>query len=112
MQNKHVHPIRRVTGSTVAVLDALLSHDEPVWGLLLAREVGKAPGGIYPILNRLEAAGWVTPRWEDDAEPGRPRRRLYVLTELGAREAAATSAAYHARQVRTQPGRATEVGLA
>jgi len=107
-----MNPIQRVTGSTIAVLDALLSHDEPVWGLLLAREVGKAPGGIYPILNRLETAGWVVPRWEDDAEPGRPRRRLYVLTDIGAREASATSAAYHERQARSQSSRAAEVGFA
>ncbi len=49
----------------------------------------RATGTIYPILARLEAAGWVVSDWEaiDPAEEGRPRRRLYYLTGAGALQA-------------------------
>ena len=38
-------------------------------------------GTLYPLLARLEAAGWFTSEWEDvdPSEVGRPRRRLYKL---------------------------------
>jgi PadR family transcriptional regulator len=44
-------------------------------------------GTLYPLLARLEAAGWFTSQWEDvdPREVGRPRRRLYKLTGLGQR---------------------------
>ena len=46
------------------------------------------PVRFYPILFRLERAGWLESRWED-GDPkalGRPRRRLYQVTALGARK--------------------------
>lgn len=44
-----------------------------------------ASGTLYPILLRLESAGWFLSRWEDvdPAEVGRPRRRLYRITPTG-----------------------------
>ena len=51
------------------------------------------PRAPYPILARLELAGWAETRWEDPAThvaEGRPRRRYYQLTGQGvvqAREA-------------------------
>jgi DNA-binding PadR family transcriptional regulator len=44
-----------------------------------------ASGTLYPILLRLESAGWFVSRWENinPAEAGRPRRRLYRLTPTG-----------------------------
>lgn len=44
-------------------------------------------GSLYPILLRLEAAGWLSSHWEDidPKEAGRPRRRYYRLTMLGQR---------------------------
>ena len=44
-----------------------------------------SPGTLYPILLRLESAGWFVSRWEaiDPVSAGRPRRRLYRLTPSG-----------------------------
>jgi PadR family transcriptional regulator len=40
------------------------------------------PGKLYPLLRRLQVAGWVTDWWErvDPSVVKRPRRRLYRLT--------------------------------
>lgn len=48
-----------------------------------ATKVGS--GTLYPMLARLEAAGWLTSEWEviDPSEAGRPRRRFYKLTAVG-----------------------------
>jgi len=48
-----------------------------------ATKVGS--GTLYPMLARLEAAGWLTGEWEviDTSEAGRPRRRFYRLTAVG-----------------------------
>lgn len=45
-----------------------------------------AHGTLYKALGRLELAGLVTSEWEDAGEAaaeGRPRRRLYSVTDLG-----------------------------
>lgn len=76
-------PITRVTAPTVDVLDALLAAQEPMWGLAIAKQTGRTPASIYPILSRLEAGGWLQGSWEDDAERPGPRRRLYQLTNAG-----------------------------
>lgn len=61
------------------------------YGLDLIRSTGLPGRTVYPVLERLERAGWVTARWEDlDATAaGRPALRSYRLTAEGA--AAATS---------------------
>jgi PadR family transcriptional regulator, regulatory protein PadR len=47
-----------------------------------------AHGTLYKALSRLEEFGLLTSRWEDAATvEGRPRRRLYELTNQGARVA-------------------------
>ena len=53
----------------------------------LATNVGS--GTLYPLLMRLEEAGWLSSEWEDvDAsEVGRPRRRNYTITGEGQRAA-------------------------
>jgi DNA-binding PadR family transcriptional regulator len=88
-------PGPRITTQTAAVLTALLARDE-AWGFELSRETGLKAGTMYPILARLQAAGWVEDRWEDPAvwrETGRPPRRYYRLTTTGrARAAHATTA--------------------
>ena len=63
--------------------------DEELYGLKIARNAGRKAGSVYPILDRLESAGWVTSSWEDDAARSGPRRRYYELTESGASAAAA-----------------------
>jgi DNA-binding PadR family transcriptional regulator len=80
----------RVTGPLLKVLRALLcSPSTDIYGLELSRATGLKSGTLYPLLDRLEAAGWVTSRWEDvdPVREGRPRRRFYSLTGLGAHEA-------------------------
>jgi DNA-binding PadR family transcriptional regulator len=55
------------------------------YGLEIVDSTGLMPGTIYPILARLEAAGWIDSRWEDvdHHAAGRPRRRYYRLTAEG-----------------------------
>jgi PadR family transcriptional regulator len=59
-------------------------------GAEIAREAGIGSGTLYPLLQRLENAGWLKSEWEDvkATEVGRPRRRLYKLTGHGQTEAA------------------------
>ncbi|BCW17502.1 hypothetical protein NtRootA9_02100 [Arthrobacter sp. NtRootA9] len=68
----------RVTPATALVLEALLSADS-VWGLQIVKDVGKKPGTVYPILERLEAAGWVKGEWDSSEARKGPRRRYYRL---------------------------------
>jgi PadR family transcriptional regulator, regulatory protein PadR len=80
----------RVTLPTAAVLRQML--EDPVaeyYGFALAEATSFPSGTIYPILARLEAAGWLTSFWEDGdpAELERPRRRMYRLTGAGAHAA-------------------------
>jgi len=62
--------------------------DQPIgawYGLELGAAAGLKSGTIYPLLARLEKAGWLESEWED-VDPsvvGRPRRRLYRLTGHG-----------------------------
>jgi PadR family transcriptional regulator PadR len=76
----------RVSLQTLRVLEAFL--EDPTAELAGAdvQKRGKlASGTLYPILLRLEAAGWFVSRWEavDPVHVGRPRRRLYRLTPSG-----------------------------
>lgn len=68
----------RITPATALVLEALLSA-ESVWGLQIVKDTGKKPGTVYPILERLEAAGWVRGEWDATEERKGPRRRYYRL---------------------------------
>lgn len=80
----------RLTAQTLKVLSALISSRlEEISGAEIARGTKLASGTLYPILFRLEEAGWLTSRWEaeDPRELGRPRRRLYKITGAGARNA-------------------------
>src|SRR6267154_1323661 len=71
----------RMTLPTQMVLRALL--DEPTkqqYGLELCARAGLQSGTLYPILARLEQAGWIESAWEDPEvhlAEGRPRRRYY-----------------------------------
>ncbi|SNT60531.1 Transcriptional regulator PadR-like family protein [Streptosporangium subroseum] len=88
----------RLTLQTLLVLRVLLDDlGEEHYGLELAAKTGLPNGSIYPILARLERAGWVDSDWEDinEAAEGRRRRRYYRLTTRGAlsaREALASAA--------------------
>lgn len=76
--------LTRLTPATADVLAALLDAAEPTWGLRIVRAAGRPTGSVYPILERLERAGWLSSVWEDDPERTGPRRRLYELTADGA----------------------------
>ncbi len=56
-------------------------------GADLMRTAGTSSGTLYPILLRMEKAGMLISRWEDDRpeDLGRPRRRYYKLSAAGAR---------------------------
>lgn len=88
-----------MTLNTFKVLSALLEQPGSA-GADLCRATGLASGTIYPILFRLEEAGWLSSAWEegDPAVLGRPRRRFYRVTGEGAsaaqKHASGMSAAY------------------
>jgi PadR family transcriptional regulator, regulatory protein PadR len=78
----------KITRETQAVLAAFLR--DPTkhrYGFDISKEAHLASGTIYPILARLEAAGWIKSQWEDvdESAVGRRARRYYKLTGEGAR---------------------------
>jgi DNA-binding PadR family transcriptional regulator len=79
-----------MSAATLKVLGLLLwSGNDELSGAEIGRAKKLASGTLYPILFRLEKAGWLQSRWEtgDASALGRPRRRLYRLTPLGAQNA-------------------------
>lgn len=80
----------QLTSQTLKVLMALMNN---LCNELSGAEIGKLTklqtGTLYPILLRLEQAGWLESRWEIEAPEflGRPRRRFYHVTTLGAQQA-------------------------
>lgn len=77
----------RFTVQTAMVLDALLQNPGAC-GSELTRITRLSSGSLYPILIRLEQAGWLSSEWEQQlpTELGRPRRRNYTVTAVGERE--------------------------
>jgi DNA-binding PadR family transcriptional regulator len=76
----------RLTQPTLKVLRLLLEKPrEGRSGAEMSKATKVASGTLYPMLARLEAAGWLTSEWEaiDPSEAGRPRRRFYKLTSVG-----------------------------
>lgn len=82
----------RMSAQTIKVLGALMSSPGVERsGAEIGQATKLASGTLYPILARLEQAGWFESRWETERPQvlGRPRRRLYRLTALGATSARA-----------------------
>ena len=79
-----MEPLARFGRATLDVLEVLLASPDPRWGLELIKVTGRPSGTVYPLLDRLEKAGWVTSHWDDDADRPGPRRRMYQLTADGA----------------------------
>ena len=78
----------RITIPLLKVVDAMLqAPDEHHWGFEIMKRTGLKSGTLYPLLARLETAGWVESDWGPETHPGRPRRRNYRLTGLGVRSA-------------------------
>jgi PadR family transcriptional regulator PadR len=92
-------PLRelRMSLQTLRVLEAFLENPtEELSGADVQRRGSLASGTLYPILLRLESAGWFTSRWEtiDPSAIGRPRRRLYRVTTTGLRRASEVFATF------------------
>src|SRR2546423_13974810 len=85
----------RLTQPTLKVLRFLLEKPrEGRSGAEMSRATKVGSGTLYPMLARLEAAGWLSGEWEviDPSEAGRPRRRFYRLTAVGQNSAHAALA--------------------
>jgi PadR family transcriptional regulator, regulatory protein PadR len=83
-------PEIRLTQTTLRVLKLFI--DDPRKersGAEIIRETRVFSGTLYPMLRRLERAGWFTGTWEtiDPKEAGRPRQRFYRISALGQRAA-------------------------
>ena len=74
---------------TIAVAKVLRTFlddvSQPRYGYELMRVTGFPSGKLYPILARLQRAGWLIREHEDidPATAGRPARRLYRLSPAG-----------------------------
>jgi len=66
-----------------------MARPQGIFGAEITRSAGLKSGTLYPLLLRLEDAGWLISEWEVEEAPelGRPRRRIYRVTALGQREA-------------------------
>jgi PadR family transcriptional regulator, regulatory protein PadR len=88
----------RVSLQTLRVLELYLeSPTEQLSGAQVHQRSGIASGTLYPILLRLESAGWFVSQWEsiDPSSAGRPRRRLYRLTSTGLKRASEVFASFN-----------------
>ena len=83
----------RLTQTTLLILEVMLA-GQPRSGAQIGHATGIGSGSRYPILRRLEDAGWLTGEWEqvDPHQAGRPRCRFYCLTEFGEAQAQAALA--------------------
>ena len=87
----------RITGPTLKVLgEFFVRPAETLSGIEISRTTGLASGTLYPILFRLEQAGWLESEWEEvvPTQVKRPRRRLYRITALGEAKARASFREY------------------
>jgi PadR family transcriptional regulator PadR len=90
----------RISLQTLKVLEAFLENPtDQLSGADVQKCSALASGTLYPILLRLESAGWLVSRWEaiDPSEAGRPRRRLYRLTPGGLARASEVFAGFGRR---------------
>lgn len=78
----------QLTMNVAEVLRVFLDDvNEPRYGFELMQRTQLPSGTIYPILARLEGAGWLQSDWEDvdPTQARRPARRHYRITAEGAR---------------------------
>ncbi len=81
----------RLTMATQTVVLTLLDHavdtETEVYGLEICHTAGLKGGVVYPILHRLERAGWLSSRLGAPGDSGGQRRRYYRFTRDGRRQA-------------------------
>jgi DNA-binding PadR family transcriptional regulator len=91
----------RITKTLLALLEVLLSDPAREWyGLELIDATAMSSGTLYPLLHRLTADGWLERTRDVQSDAGGTGRRMYKLTGLGARAAAATVAATQRSKLR------------
>ncbi|MFB0490208.1 PadR family transcriptional regulator PadR [Methylobacterium sp. OAE515] len=87
----------RLSGPTLKVLRLyLMTPRADRSGAEISKATGVGAGTLYPMLARLEDAGWFESEWENinASEAGRPRRRFYRMTGLGQTRARAALAEF------------------
>ena len=86
-----------------AILHAIASGAQ--FGFDIMNPTGLTSGTVYPTLDRLESAGYLRSKWEDESAAhaeGRPARRYFTLTAAGASALSAALERYKA--LRPIPG--------
>jgi len=76
----------RITSSLLDVLEVLvhaLAEGREMHGWAVKKATGLSGATTYKIFDRLEDAGWVSGRWDESNERGKPPRRYYRLTPTG-----------------------------
>lgn len=104
----------RVTLAVASVLVVFLEDpDQPRYGFDLMEATDLPSGSLYPILARLERAGWLAGEKEtiDPRAEGRPPRRYFTLTGEGIRLATPKLAALQ-EKLRTRPVGHGQAGVA
>lgn len=92
----------RLSGPILRLLKMMIEKPlEGRSGADISKTLNIGSGTLYPLLQRLENAGWLKSEWEklDPSEAGRPRRRYYKLTGEGQ-----TRAARALSDLQTAPG--------
>src|SRR3981189_2753087 len=87
----------RMSLQTLRVLERFLENPtDELSGADVQKRSGLASGTLYPILLRLESAGWFVSRWEsiDPSSPGRPPGRVLWLTPTGLARASEVFASF------------------
>jgi DNA-binding PadR family transcriptional regulator len=97
-----------ITPKMAVVLKVFLEDPgQPRYGFELMKLTGMASGSLYPMLARLERAGWLT-RGKEDIDPraaGRPARTNYTITGAAVTAARVQLAALSERFRPPVPGR-------
>ncbi|WP_106126891.1 PadR family transcriptional regulator [Pseudosporangium ferrugineum] len=97
----------RITGPLLDVLEVLLrgfADGEELHGWKIIKATKRSGPTVYGTIDRLEDAGWIIGRWEqENPEPHRPRRRLYRLTPNGVVESRRILEARRPDAARSQP---------
>ena len=92
----------RRTYTAVTIARVLLAEPDKLhWGAGIIATTRINPGSVYPILKRMEEAGWVTSELEDMSEVhSRPPRRFHRLTEKGKLELPELAGGEHGQEIR------------
>ncbi len=67
----------RMTETMRVVLTAVVNGGGQAGGFSICEQTGLGAGDVYPVLDKLMAAGVITDRWEDPAPEDRDPRRYY-----------------------------------